>query len=473
LYVQNSRRWVKHIDFIILDVLCLILSFFLSYEIRNNFSLDGLSDGYRSFLYLLVLAQVFIIFVTENYGRVLKRGFYLEFLATLKQTCLMLATASVLLFGSKHGGEYSRIIIFLTFVIYFILSYIVRNVWKVIIKKKISREKRNKTLYIITDSERAASVDYASSITNEDGRGIAGLIIIDKDLRGQTIQEIDVVASRTDLIEFLIREWVDEVFIDLNPMRDNIADLYDELNAAGITVHLRIGNYAPEMSRINAVEKVGQFRVLTTSIRVISPSQQLAKRILDIIGAVVGLIITFILGIFVVPAIKIADPGPAIYVSERIGANGRKFKFYKFRSMYKDADARKKELEKLNTIKDGMMFKIDDDPRIIKGIGNFIRKTSIDEFPQFYNVLIGDMSLVGTRPPTVDEWEKYGKHHRTRMSVKPGITGMWQVSGRSDIKDFEEVVKLDNQYINEWNYGLDIKIIIQTIIRVFKADGAK
>ena len=137
-----------------------------------------------------------------------------------------------------------------------------------------------------------------------------------------------------------------------------------------------------------------------------------------------------------------------------------------------DAEERKKELMKQNKVKDGMMFKMDHDPRIIKGVGNFIRKTSIDEFPQFFNVLKGDMSLVGTRPPTVDEWDKYELHHRARMAMKPGITGMWQVSGRSDITDFEQIVKLDTQYICNWSIGLDLKILCQTVSAVLKHKGA-
>ena len=147
--------------------------------------------------------------------------------------------------------------------------------------------------------------------------------------------------------------------------------------------------------------------------------------------------------------------------------------------MYMDAEERKKELMSQNKIKDGLMFKMDFDPRIIgsekgpgKGIGNFIRKYSIDEFPQFINVLKGDMSLVGTRPPTVDEWEKYELHHRARLAVKPGITGMWQVSGRSSITDFEEVVKLDTKYIINWSFALDLKILFKTVGSVIKKDGA-
>lgn len=119
-----------------------------------------------------------------------------------------------------------------------------------------------------------------------------------------------------------------------------------------------------------------------------------------------------------------------------------------------------------------MMFKVENDPRIIRGIGTFIRKTSIDEFPQFFNVLKGDMSLVGTRPPTVEEWEKYEYHHRKRLAMKPGITGLWQVSGRSGITDFEEVVRLDTEYIRNWTLGRDLKILLKTVAVVFRKDGA-
>ncbi|OUP86735.1 UNVERIFIED_ORG: glycosyl transferase, partial [Lacrimispora saccharolytica] len=135
------------------------------------------------------------------------------------------------------------------------------------------------------------------------------------------------------------------------------------------------------------------------------------------------------------------------------------------------AEEQKKELMKQNEM-EGFMFKMKDDPRITK-VGKFIRKTSIDELPQFFNVLRGDMSLVGTRPPTVDEFERYEEHHKRRLSLRPGITGMWQVSGRSDIQNFEDVVRLDLEYIDNWSVWLDIKILFQTIIVVFFHRGAK
>ena len=139
--------------------------------------------------------------------------------------------------------------------------------------------------------------------------------------------------------------------------------------------------------------------------------------------------------------------------------------------MYMDAEEQKKELMKQNEM-DGLMFKMKEDPRITK-VGKFIRKTSIDELPQFFNVLRGDMSLVGTRPPTVDEFERYEEHHKRRLSLRPGITGMWQVSGRSDIQNFEDVVRLDLEYIDNWSVWLDIKILFQTVLVVLLHRGAE
>jgi lipopolysaccharide/colanic/teichoic acid biosynthesis glycosyltransferase len=206
-------------------------------------------------------------------------------------------------------------------------------------------------------------------------------------------------------------------------------------------------------------------------MKITSNRQIFMKRVMDIAGGIVGMILTGILTIIVGPIIYIKSPGPIFFSQIRIGKNGHRFKIYKFRSMYMDAEKRKKELMEQNEM-DGHMFKMKDDPRIIKGIGHFIRKTSIDEFPQFWNVLKGDMSLVGTRPPTEDEWQEYDLHHRARLAGKPGITGMWQVSGRSDMTDFEEIVKLDTKYISTWNIGMDIKILFQTVAVVLMGKGS-
>lgn len=231
------------------------------------------------------------------------------------------------------------------------------------------------------------------------------------------------------------------------------------------------------------VEKIGDYTVLTTSINYASLNELFLKRVFDIVCGLLGCILTLIICIFIGPVIYIASPGPIFFSQERVGKNGKKFKMYKFRSMYLDAEERKAELMKDNKLGDGKMFKLDFDPRVIgnkvmpdgchkTGIGEFIRKTSLDEFPQFFNVLKGDMSIVGTRPPLISETNLYEYQHFARLAIKPGITGMWQVSGRSEIIDFDEVVKLDKYYIENWNLGLDIKILLKTVLVVVCKKGA-
>ena len=222
----------------------------------------------------------------------------------------------------------------------------------------------------------------------------------------------------------------------------------------------------------STVTHIGPYPALTYHNVVLNVYAQVIKRVMDIVGSFFGIILAAIPMLIVAIAIKLDSKGPVIFKQERVGLNGRHFKMYKFRSMVVDAEARKKELEKQNNVAGGMMFKIKDDPRITR-VGKFIRKTSLDELPQFFNVFMGSMSLVGTRPPTVDEVAKYDARHWRRLSIKPGITGMWQTSGRSEITDFEEVVALDKQYIDNWSIWLDIKILFKTAFQmVVKRTGA-
>ena len=219
------------------------------------------------------------------------------------------------------------------------------------------------------------------------------------------------------------------------------------------------------------LDEIGDMFVLTTSLSAASPWQLMVKRIADIFGGLIGCLITGIAYLFVAPQIKKIDPGPVFFHQTRIGRNGRRFELYKFRSMYQDAEARKAELMDLNEM-EGPMFKIKDDPRILPKIGKRIRDWSIDELPQFWNILKGDMSLVGTRPPTVEEFECYEPHHKARLSFRPGLTGLWQVSGRNRIDEFEEIVRLDTEYIKNWSLREDLMIILKTFVVVLKRKGS-
>ena len=312
---------------------------------------------------------------------------------------------------------------------------------------------------------------------------LAGLAILDEDRTGQEIAGVQVVANADTAPMYVCQNWIDEVLIAPPEEGPYPAELMKKLGETGVTTHLNLAKVSHTPGKKQLVEKMGSYTVLTTAMNCASTSQLMLKRLMDILGGLVGCLLTGIIFIFVAPAIYISSPGPIFFSQTRVGRNGRTFKMYKFRSMYMDAEARKAELMKDNKLGDGKMFKLDFDPRVIgnkilpdgtkkTGVGDFIRRTSLDEFPQFFNVLKGDMSVVGTRPPLPSETSLYELRHRARLAIKPGVTGMWQVSGRSDITDFEEVVRLDKEYIENWNLGLDIKILLKTIQVVFEKDGS-
>jgi len=275
-----------------------------------------------------------------------------------------------------------------------------------------------------------------------------------------------------DLVAICKQNKIDEVVFSL-PRRDvTVVDEYlITLQEMGISVRMVMDLYDAPTSRKELSLFHGDIPMLTYHCKAFDSWQLFLKRCLDIIGSVVGLIITGIMLPFVAAAIRLESPGPLFFGQKRVGENGRTFTCWKFRSMFVDAEKRKYELMAHNEM-DGAMFKMKDDPRVTR-VGRFIRKTSIDELPQFLNVLRGEMSLVGTRPPTPDEVATYENWHRKRICIKPGITGLWQVSGRNQIQDFDEVVRLDIRYIEEWTLWLDIKILARTIWVVFTANGAR
>lgn len=275
-----------------------------------------------------------------------------------------------------------------------------------------------------------------------------------------------------DQLEDIIHKYgVDQVYImqrksnqiDIQPYLDMCMEI-------GVTVRIIMNSFRAGAAQ-TYVSSVGTYPILTYHTVSLNASERFLKRIIDVCGSLFGIIVFSPVMLITAIAVKIDDPGPVIFKQKRVGMNGRYFFMYKFRSMCVDAEAKKKELIAQNEMGGQYMFKMQDDPRITK-VGKFIRKTSIDELPQFFNVLLGDMSLVGTRPPTLDEVELYERGHWRRMSIKPGITGMWQVSGRSSITDFDEIVELDTQYIDRWNVLLDFQILVRTVLQVFKRDGA-
>lgn len=483
MYKKRPEGWIKHLDFILLDILCLCMAFILSYAVRMG-SFRFLEDAaYRSLGIVILLSDIGIMLVSNTFKNVLKRDYYKEFTMTIKHVFFLEAVVIIYLFTIQESVNYSRIMVYLLGVFYFLFGYLFRIAWKKRLLRIMSGAGTISLLIVTTDSMAEEASESINGNNYEQFR-LAGLAILDCDRRGQEIAGVSVIAGAEDVVECVCRGWIDEVLICMPQNTPCPRELMEKFMQMGVVVHTVLYQALENKGQKQFVERISSYMVLTNSINCATQTQQFIKRTMDIIGGLVGSLITCVLFVVLAPVIFILSPGPVFFKQERVGKNGKRFSMYKFRSMYPDAEKRKKELMDKNRIEGGMMFKVDADPRIIgckvlpdgtvkKGFGNFIRDFSLDEFPQFFNVLRGDMSLVGTRPPTVDEWERYELHHRVRLAIRPGITGLWQVSGRSCITNFDEVVELDTQYITEWSMGLDFRILFKTVGVVVRRWGAQ
>ena len=469
---NKKASWLKHPEFLIGDVFCLLIAYLTAHFLEvGRFTLF---DDIRCWqmIVAMIIASIITGILFESYQRILRRGYYKELQAVLwhlASTATMLSLYMFLLtsFEYHHRDIYIR-----SFIFAFILIYLSRIIWKQIIQQRVSNDPYRAEVLIITNQSFAAEFIEDSLSKEYADYKIRGCVLCDQDVDRETVKEIHnvpIIYSLSQALRYVNVNVVDGVLIQLDSVGQDIKAAIREFTSMGIAVHIdlsRMLDTAPEMR----VEQFEDCKVLTVSIHKTQIRQLFIKRIIDIFCGAIGLLFVGIAFVILAPIIKLQSSGPVFFSQNRVGKNCRIFKIYKFRSMYIDAEARKQELMKNNKIK-GPMFKMEDDPRITP-IGRFIRRYSIDELPQFWNVLKGDMSMVGTRPPTVDEFEKYDKQHRIRLSIKPGITGLWQVSGRSNIVDFEEVVEFDEKYIKEWDLGVDCKIILKTILVVLRKKGS-
>ncbi len=480
---KHVKGWLKHGDFILLDLLSVQLSFFLAYWIFQGRGNPYENEAFRYQGIILLVCQLLVTIFTNSYGGILRRKPLEELVAVVRYITEVVALALIYLFMAHTSLVASRLQVGFTAVFFVVIDFALRSVNKLRIFRSGSRRR---SIVLVTAGEL---VDEAMGKLS--GKGIyqdffiSSIVVMDPE-SGAKFSDygVPVRPLGEDTVSEIGHDWVDEVFLLQPDSMPFPTELMDALQTMGITVNYSMTALAGDRWPQTDIRKLGEYKVLTGGIRFAGALQLAVKRLIDILGGLVGCLFTGLLTLFVGPAIYFADPGPIFFTQERIGQNGKKFKMHKFRSMYMDAEARKAELMDRNKMESGLMFKMDDDPRIIgsekkdkngkpKGIGNFIRNYSIDEFPQFYDCLIGNLSLVGWRPCTLQEWEVYDVHHRIRASMKPGITGMWQVSGRSKITDFDEVVRLDKEYLEHWSLWLDLKILFKTVWVVIARKGAE
>lgn len=423
---------------------------------------------YRWILAVFMLTLVYLIFYPNK--NFFKRKFKDELIYNLKTNGMagvFMATAAYLI---KDADDYSRFIYLGTIVFNLCWMQIVHCIYRKYVLDNRERVRTTRKILIICTKDKAEEI--VSNIIKEKiyDLWVEGIIVIDADMTGQKICNIPVVANYRSMYLYATRSVVDEIFIQTSCFEKyKMQEVITKFEEMGVKVNLSIDLLNLNVQASKQLGKIGAYYTVAFTGKEASLRMLFGKRLLDIIGGLVGVFMTGIITIILGPLIKLESPGPIFFSQKRVGKNGRIFKIYKFRSMYADAEERKKELMAQNEM-NGLMFKMKDDPRITK-IGKFIRKTSLDEFPQFWNVLKGDMSLVGTRPPTVDEFEQYDLHHKKRLGMTPGLTGVWQVSGRSDITDFEEIVNMDVEYIENWSLKRDIGILFKTVQVVLSSES--
>jgi len=463
---KNTRlRTIEIYGVLATDLVIATVCYFLAHFLKfGSFSFSYMPEMYTTFLLVILMMILMYTILINPSADFSRRGYLVEFAFVTKYTASILVIMASLLFMLKYAEDYSRLMFGYFIVLLEVLTYISHILLKKAIRRHFKDEKNQTRLVVITDSYHQTSVDERLNSSLDIMRGVMGYIIWDGDADNK-LGNKDSYKEKVKLMP------IDEVFIYLpNVSKKELTDVISYFEMMGVTCNYGI-DVSDEPGVSGVIDTLAGFTVISYSIGNVDYNKRMLKRGLDIIGGVIGSLITMILTPFIALAIFIDDPGPVFFKQKRVGRNGRLFNIYKFRSMCKDAEAKKAQLEKENEAK-GLMFKMENDPRITK-VGKFLRKTSLDEFPQFFNILKGDMSLVGTRPPTVDEYEKYDPHYKRRLSMKPGLTGLWQVSGRSDITDFDEVVRLDLRYIDNWSMSMDIKILLKTFGAVVSSKGAK
>lgn len=499
---MNTRKRIRIIGEIAVGLISLIFSNLLSVVIFKFVVINKIPDFDVSYWYayaaILIFSHIGVTVCFSWHINLEKRSRPMEAIATIRNCAITYSLVAVTLLLTKSQIIESRYLFVSSFLFFCLFSLIGRYYLKKSMINNMPKSKLASMVGVITTVDRGDK--FVSSLLEDWSKNVKAVALIDTVYKdgafrksnsiyaengatvtstGKAIDNIagvPVVANMDNLIGWIRTASLDEVYVNIpNTTCSEFSKILEELQDMGIKVSVNI-------TSLEKITKNSKFKNLDCEFKadcpmavfspnVISDENLIIKRIVDIIGGIVGCIISAPIILITAIPLLLESPGPLIFKQQRIGKNGRIFNIYKLRSMYVDAEERKKELMKNNKM-DGHMFKMDNDPRITK-VGRVIRKLSIDELPQFWNVVKGDMSLVGTRPPTVDEFEQYESHHKRRLSLKPGITGMWQVSGRSNIQNFEEIVALDCEYIDNWSMWLDFKIILKTVWVVLTHKGAE
>lgn len=455
------------------DLGAVLLAFLCAYWFRGIFPQESYATLFPFSWYLnLLLAVVPIwsitLYLTGLYRDWRGQGRWKETWGIFKAVLISSLFLGFILFALKYQFV-SRIFILLFALFDFFLVIAARTSIRTIILFSNRKIERFRMILIVGTEERALSLAQNIEKHKDLGLRILGFVATGDGSPPQKLNGYPVLGSAKDLPQLLEREVVDEVIFAISQEElKNMGDLFLSCEERGITARLAI-NFFPHVIAKTHLEELDGLPLLTFTTTPKNELLLLLRRIFDFVGSIILILILSPVFLLITLAIGLDSRGPAIYRQVRCGLNGRRFTFYKFRSMVQGAETRKGDLLAHNLM-DGPVFKMKNDPRVTR-VGRFLRKTSLDELPQLFNVLRGDMSFVGPRPPIPEEVEKYEGWQRRRLSMKPGITGLWQASGRNQI-DFQQWMKLDLEYIDNWSMWLDFKILIKTILVVLLRKGA-
>jgi len=467
-------RWRKRIRqelYVLFDCLGILLSYMMALQVYGYLGLEVKVSSLEALglIVLLHFGYIGILMALGIYDEIVMEGaFFTRRIQIKSLSAFAIATVacSLLLFVMSSPFYPEFILLFsLVYLGFYVLN---KTLLLIIIAAGSSQDKADCNILIVGYSDKGRRyIEEINRYKNLNLR-IIGYVTV-KESGGY--EGLPRLGDCRILNQIARENRIDEIAVALPIGSDSrLKSILDECQEIGITVTmiLECQNTADTRTQVAMVGDVPVLKFHTVSL---NEGQLFAKRVLDVCGALVGMVFFGIAFIIMAPLIKLETPGPVIFKQQRVGKNGRVFEIWKFRSMGVNAEAQKSLLMAGNEMS-GYMFKMSDDPRVTR-IGAFMRRSSIDELPQFYNVLKHNMSLVGTRPPTVQEVANYEQHHHRRISITPGITGMWQISGRSDITDFEEVVRLDNQYIQNWTIWSDIVILVKTLVVVITGKGSR
>ncbi len=478
-YQKSKKKKFVERTHLVLDVLIAGGSFVAAYFLKKYFLPEGLAGlsidpNYYLFLIQIMIAWIIADMMFNPYKSFFRKGYYRIVVDNLK----MISAVVIMLIISDFifKTDTSRLLLTLFFFISFFLLFTSKIILLYLYKNHLKKELNKMSVLIVGTKARARQViehihDY------KDNYIIIGCLDTEKGHLGQEVKNgVKVIGSLEDLKEVVSGTIVDEVIFAMPLQKIDAIDTYILIiEMMGITVRIFPDWYIHSTIFQPGISKVcfDNFRGLPNMLLTATSQNHMSlliKSSIDIFTAFILLILLFPLFVVTGILIKILSKGPVFFKQDRMGLNGRKFMMYKFRTMVVDAEERLKELVQHNEA-DGPAFKITNDPRIIPYIGSFLRKSSIDELPQLINVLRGNMSLVGPRPPLPAEVEKYNLWQRRRLSMKPGLTCLWQIKpNRNDIS-FNEWMALDLHYIDKWSLGLDFSIIFQTALVVFGGQG--